>query len=436
MELQPPALTERELLTSLLATPSDEERVLMERLMEEYAPWHKVKYMARTHQTDARTLWTAIKAARRMGRTTLSPWPKFSFVVTSSMQRICHHIDMQFGGTWGNGEPISPEGCTQYLVTSIMEEAIASSQMEGASTTRRIARKMLTEGRKPIDRSQRMIWNNYEAIRYFTTHKDEDLTPERLLYIHRLITADTLPHAEDAGCLRQSDDVVVENAITHEVVHTPPSWTELPDFIETLCHYFNEREPLPFLHPLLRGIVLHFMVAYMHPFVDGNGRTARALFHFFMLRQGYWLTQYLSISQVILNSKVNYERAFLLSEHDDLDIGYFVQYHLDALMQALKNFRNYLHRQQDEARSVDAILRLGNLNPRQADIIHRMRKHPDHVLTVREHQTLHSITPTTSKSDIAALVAREWLSEIALNGVKRGYIRGMRWDELMQQLSH
>lgn len=45
------------------------------------------------------------------------------------------------------------------------------------------------------------------------------------------------------------------------------------------------------------------MIAYMHPFVDGNGRTARALFYWYMLKSGYWLTEYLSISRVIAKSK-------------------------------------------------------------------------------------------------------------------------------------
>ena len=55
-----------------------------------------------------------------------------------------------------------------------------------------------------------------------------------------------------------------------------------------------------FIHPMIRSIILHFWLAYDHPFVDGNGRTARALFYWSMLRHGYWLFEFISISQIIL----------------------------------------------------------------------------------------------------------------------------------------
>ncbi len=51
-----------------------------------------------------------------------------------------------------------------------------------------------------------------------------------------------------------------------------------------------------FIHPVIRAILLHFMLAYDHPFVDGTGRTARALFYWSMAHQGYWLMDFISIT--------------------------------------------------------------------------------------------------------------------------------------------
>ena len=65
-----------------------------------------------------------------------------------------------------------------------------------------------------------------------------------------------------------------------------------------------------FLHPVIRSILLHFWVAYDHPFVDGNGRNARALFYWSMLRHGFWLAEFFSISHEILKAPRKYYRAF------------------------------------------------------------------------------------------------------------------------------
>ena len=71
-----------------------------------------------------------------------------------------------------------------------------------------------------------------------------------------------------------------------------------------------------FIHPIVKGIIIHFLIAFIHPFVDGNGRTASAIFYWYMLRKGYWLTEYLSISRIISRSKRQYEKAYLYTECD------------------------------------------------------------------------------------------------------------------------
>ena len=75
----------------------------------------------------------------------------------------------------------------------------------------------------------------------------------------------------------------------NEILHEPPSADQLPKRVETMCAFANEQLKSGFIHPVIRSILLHFWLAYDHPFVDGNGRTARALFYWSMLRHKYWL---------------------------------------------------------------------------------------------------------------------------------------------------
>ena len=249
-----------------------------------------------------------------------------------------------------------------------MEEAIYSSQMEGAATTRKVAKDMLRKKMTPRDKSQQMIVNNYQTINHIAEHKTDSLTPELLLHVHQLMTSNTLDSPDDSGRFRKNDDIVVENGITHETVHIPPTYTEIPSFVKSLCDFFNETHSKVFIHPIIRGIIIHFMIAYVHPFADGNGRTARAMFYWYMLRQGYWLTEYMSISRVIAKSKKAYEKSFLYAEADMLDIGYFVNYNLGVLEKSFKQLQEYIKRKQLDKNSANKFFKLGNINERQAQI--------------------------------------------------------------------
>ena len=199
------------------------------------------------------------------------------------------------------------------------------------------------------------------------------------------------------------------------------------------CDFFNCEKAKHFIHPIIRGVIIHFMLAYMHPFVDGNGRTARALFYWYMLKQGYWLTEYLSISRIIYKSKLTYEKSFLYAEADNNDIGYFINYNLRALELSFKELQNYIKRKTEAKRTSTTFLRIGNINERQADIIKIYYQNPKEMLTVKDLEARFLITPTTAKSDIVGLLKIGALTEIPLNKVKKGYIKGDRFDSLIER---
>ncbi|MBR3759011.1 MAG: Fic family protein [Bacteroidaceae bacterium] len=415
--------------------PDEKLTAIIEKINDEYEYWDKVKYKNIPEScTSVQELWTRVKASRIT--TTVYTWEKYdvTFGLTNRMQRMCHEFDMNFGGSWGNSAVLSHENREQYLISSLMEEAIFSSQMEGAATTRKVAKDMLRKKMAPKDKSQQMIANNYQTIRFIVENKEKPLTPELVFHIHHLMTEKTLENPEDAGRLRMNDDVVVEDGITHEVVHTPPPYQELPTFVEELCRYFNETNAKVFVHPIIRGIIIHFMIAYMHPFVDGNGRTARALFYWYMLKQGYWLMEYMSVSRVIASSKKSYEKAYQYVESDGMDLGYFIVYNLKVLDKAFKQLQAYLKKKQEEKTLANTFLQLGNINERQAQIIRMYIDNPNEVLTVKDVQTKFMVTATTAKSDITGLMQRGMLSEISFNKVKKGYIKGEDFDESIKQI--
>lgn len=406
---------------------------LIEKINDKYEYWSDVKYKVLPETIKSHyELWCRVKLSRQLKNIVL--WEKYGVntAITNYMQRMCHDFDMNFGGSWGTGSILDDGNKEQYLVSSLMEEAISSSKMEGASTTRKLAKDMLRNKMKPKDKSQQMIFNNYNTIRFIAENKNEPLSEDLLLRIHSSMTEKTLDNAMDAGRFRVDDNVVVENGITHETVHTPPLCCEIASFIDTLCKFVNEDNDEVFIHPIIKGIIIHFMIGYMHPFADGNGRTARALFYWYMLKKGYWLTEYLSISRVISKTKNSYEKAYLFSEYDHNDIGYFITYNLTVLDRAFKELKLYINRKIEEKRiASDLIIKLKDLNERQAQIIKIFINDHKKVLTVKEVEIRCGVVPATAKRDIIGLLNRGILTEVAFNKVKKGYIRSDDFDNII-----
>ena len=419
----PPKIDRKMLVNALLKGIDPNIMPVVDKVNADYEYWDKAKYKKLPEGFTPQMLWTNVKASRL--RSTIPVWNKYgiNLCVTSQMQRLCHEFDMKFGSFW------EVEGDTQssekkyYLSSSLMEEAIYSSKMEGASTTRIVAKDMLRKKKSPQNKSQQMIVNNYNTIQYIVEHKDEPLTEELLLTIHRLMTEKTLDNPEDAGRFRTNDKVVVADMVEGDIIYTPPSFQEIPEFVESLCDFFNNDNPRTFIHPIIRGIIVHFMLAFMHPFVDGNGRTARALFYWYMLKEGYKLTEYMSISRVIAKSKSNYEKAFRYVENDGNDMGYFVAYNLGALEISFQQLRDYIQRKQREKSAANSFMMAGNINQRQALVLQRLKEEPETIFTVKDVQEQFSVSSMTARKDLSDLVKQGYMTEIALNKVTRGYIK-------------
>jgi Fic family protein len=294
-----------------------------------------------------------------------------------------------------------------------MEEAIASSQLEGASTTRRVAKEMLRTGRGPRDISERMILNNYRAIMRVGTLRDEPLTPERVLELHRIVTDGTLEDPDSGGRLQRPGEerVAVYDPADNTLLHAPPPADQLPDRLEQLCRFANGDPPEPFIHPVIRAIVVHLWLAYDHPFEDGNGRTARALFYWVMASQGYWLTEYLSISRLLNRAPAQYRRAFLLTETDELDATYFIAYQLEIVIRSIEELHSYLRSKMRELQQTERLLRRSGLNHRQLALLGHALRHPDADYTYQSHAMSHRVVRQSARRDLLELADEGYLQQ-------------------------
>jgi len=298
-----------------------------------------------------------------------------------------------------------------------MEEAIASSMLEGAATTRKAAKEMLRKGKKPKNEAERMVLNNYEAMRFIREKKDDPLTPEFILDVHRIVTKGTIEEGH-VGHFRTSNDIVVADPATGLVYHTPPDFSEIEGHIADLSAFANREnagdgpDDDSFIHPVIKGIILHYLIGYLHPFNDGNGRTARSIFYWYVLSRGYWLFEYMPISRIILRSKKKYALAYLHTEYDGSDLTYFLQYNLSCIREALADLLKFLERQQEIHGTTKAIIRkIKEINPRQANILREMMEHSDEYFTIRQVMRMYNTVYQTARTDLLHLTSLGYISQ-------------------------
>jgi Fic family protein len=395
----------------------DEVLCLAEEPKDDYLHWDKLRYLTPPEGLSVEEWWLGIKLRRQGSLKSIPLQDKssqpFRFGVPDLVQAELHDIDVGAGRSIGIPEPImNPQTRDKYLVRSLMEEATTSSQLEGAATTRDVAKDMLRTGRPPRDTSERMILNNYLTMQRIAELKDKSLSPEMVFAIHRLVTENTLPDTTAAGRFRKPDENRVVGDDLGEVFHCPPDAQELPQRLQAMCDFANGKTPGFFVHPAIRAIILHFWLAYDHPFVDGNGRTARALFYWGMLHAGYWLFEFISISSILKKAPAKYGLSFLHSETDENDMTYFIVAQTKVIRRAIEELHAYVDRKTVEVRELEAHVRALDLfNHRQVELIRHALKHPYQEYSIAGHRKSHNVVYQTARTDLLNLKTRGILDQ-------------------------
>ncbi|GAB3333138.1 Fic family protein [Marivirga atlantica] len=374
-----------------------------------YLYWDDFKYR-KDLPFDPVKSWALLKLNRRSNYKKLSFGQfDFCFNLTESIQKDLHEFDLKLvGGLYKS--PITSFEKTEYLKNSLLEEAIASSQIEGAATTTKVAWEMLKSGRKPRNESEQMIFNNLRGIKFIDEEVKSSLDFKLIIEVHRIMTANT--SAEDCAGSFRDGQIYVQDHIDGEIAHTPPEHKFVESLMGELCDFVNEDKT--FIHPIIKASIIHFMIGFIHPFKDGNGRTARALFYWFLLKKDYSLIKSISISRAILDSRIQYDKAFLKTENDDNDLTYFIMYSIKSLRVAFESLVRYRDKKKNEREKSNLIaykLIEKGLHKRQADLIGYLYTKDSNRVNISSYSQKHDIVRQTARKDLNDLQKLDLIEE-------------------------
>jgi Fic family protein len=383
-----------------------------------YLHWDAFRHKETPSGWTSDDLWTLLRwersnASRPLPLLLRKTGEPFFLNPSDPLLAALHRIDNR-ATLWSALRDVNaPDEQVSYRLMAAIEEAHHSSAIEGAVTTRRQSRELIRTGRRPRNRSEQMVLNNFRTIERLEEWSQQSLTPELVCSIQTSITTDTLDDVGDVGCLRTDDEVHVIDGITGDVIYTPPPARELAERMERLCRFANEESTDElFLHPVTRAILLHHQLAYDHPFGDGNGRTARALFLWSILRSGYRWFRSLSISRAVNRARTQYYRTFHYVQTDEGDVTYFVRHQLRCIEKEIEFLAEFLARRAALERWLEAKKAISTtLNARQVALVEYALDNPDADFTALEHGRFHGVTKVTGWSDLKGLVREKLLRE-------------------------
>lgn len=368
------------------------------------------------------SLWQHIVMARRISATQLpllrtrvpsarNCIPRIN--ITALIQKSCSVVD-RLTSSAAETERYEKFDAADYLMDELtLAEAIASSQLEGAATTSRVALEMLKVGRIPRDEGEKMIMGNYRMMNYVSERGSAPFNVEEIQALHRVAIEGISDDKYTPGQFRTVNDKIVVTDHQGNVIHTPPDAGTLPDALESLCVFINtpheSAEDETYLHPLVKACIIHFMIGYLHPFKDGNGRTARAMFYWYMLKCGYTAFRYISISKLLKNAPAKYVRAYLYSETDEMDLTYFVNYQCEIVSRAVQEYLDYIQQfihTRVELRSwlYDSGI-FSQINTRQRELATIAINQPGILFTAAEVCARMGVSENTAREDLKKLTA-------------------------------
>ncbi len=352
--------------------------------------------------------WPMLQEERKRISTTLPLFDQqgkpFWYVVNSAIEQQCDSVAELARNDALLNTPVFEE----LFEDAVIDEAIFSSMIEGAFTTKEAAIGFLRKHKEPANKSEQMVKNNYDALTYVLEHLEEPISEQIIIDIAQIVTRNA---AEEQVTGYRTGKVYVMGR--EQVVYTPPAPEQVPQMMASLVRFIQQSE----LHPVLKACIAHFYFVYIHPFGDGNGRTARALSYMMLLQSSYEFFRYFSISSLMAKERGKYYQAILNVEESDGDMTYFIDFYSSMLSRSVAEMEKHLKHSVIAQQRLQKLEQQASLNPRQLAGARWLLEGDGEKITVEVWKKKYKITTETARRDLL-LLAEKGILERHLEGRK------------------
>lgn len=366
---------------------------LIQQFIDRYLPRKEIIHRLPISQPISK-VWPELQKERRAQAIAL-PLPDqkgtaFWFVLNQSIEQQCDKV-----AEMARRDAVFDSPVFEAMVEdAVIDEAVFSSMIEGAFTSREEAAKFIRNKKQPANKSEHMVKNNYDALTYALEHLDEPITEQTIIEIAKIVT-------------RNAAEVTVEGYRTEPVyvtgreavVYTPPVAEHVPEMMESLVRFIQSSE----LHPVIKACVAHFYFVYIHPFGDGNGRTARALSYMMLIQSGYEFFRYFSISNLVSDERGKYYRSMVNVEEDEGDMTYFIDFYSNMLSRSVIRMEVHLTHHVLAGQRVKELQSSGLLNERQIAGVKWLLEGVGDSVTVDKWKKRYKVVQETARKDLMKL---------------------------------
>jgi Fic family protein len=299
-----------------------------------------------------------------------------SFAITPGMTKALMSIEADRQAV--AGLPIDVQVLASLRETARLVSTHYSTQIEGNRLTQAQVREVVAGARFPgRERDEWEVRYHYHALQELEKLAAEGnpLSEEQLRRIHGLVMT-----GRPKPTFYRDGQNVIRDSGTREIVYMPPEAKEVPALMAELVDWINQRLYESDLPVPLVAALAHYQFATIHPYYDGNGRTARLLASLILHKAGYGLKGIYSLDEYYARNLEAYYRALSVGpSHNyhlgraEADVTGFVSYFCEGMSDAFSAVRAQAAKAAERG-GLDRAAQLRELDPRERKLLELFRQ--------------------------------------------------------------
>lgn len=420
-------------MTKELTEPEQQE--LFQSILQinnSYLNWEKVQHMTlKPASLSNAEIWEYAASLRNQGaiRKINIEGNSFHWSVSNDMEQVLREIDIHVAGGKGLLDVMVAKNDHRYIINALIDETMASAQLAGFSATKKMVKELLLKKKTTSSPTEQVLANLNKCLQKVKEWEPAEITIEKILELHQLLTKDTI-RLKAVGQFRTNNKYDV-TAIDLAGGYKGMDFKGIKKWMLWLVQFLNDSKHPFYIHPVIKAGIAEYLINYIRPFRDGNGRLARLIAFWYLLKQGYWGMEYMSASNVVTKLKAQYLKSFVQAQQGN-DIGYFIHFKTQAIKMAYRSLKDSLQRTNKE-KETNPFVKIEGMNIRQATALQWIKDEPEKIVTIRELRSGFGVSKETARTDLTALIEMGWLKFYHLNKKTYAFVKGDSFDQLMHE---